>query len=152
MEGTSQLCERARRWSSLRADDELSELESALLDAHLARCSACREFAQGANEIAVALRAAVLEPAPPLLETLPVGRRRSPLRGLPVAAAVALIVAAGAVVGISSAPGRQPAAPKRVAMIAGFDSADQLRALRRPLLLEGSHAVTRNRLMPGESV
>ena len=32
-----QLCARARFWVSLRVDGELSELEGALLDAHLAR-------------------------------------------------------------------------------------------------------------------
>jgi predicted anti-sigma-YlaC factor YlaD len=61
----SHVCGRARAWASLRADDELSELESALLDAHLGRCAACRSFARGAEEVANALRAARLErPAP----------------------------------------------------------------------------------------
>lgn len=52
-----QPCERARQWASLRADGELSELESALLDAHLACCDACRSFARGAALVAAALRA-----------------------------------------------------------------------------------------------
>ena len=40
-------CERAHAWASLALDDELSELERALLDAHLARCPSCaREVTQ----------------------------------------------------------------------------------------------------------
>jgi predicted anti-sigma-YlaC factor YlaD len=52
-----QPCERAREWASLRADGELSELESVLLDVHLARCDACRAFALGAERMAATLRA-----------------------------------------------------------------------------------------------
>jgi predicted anti-sigma-YlaC factor YlaD len=46
-------CERSREWASLRLDSELSELEQALLDAHLARCESCATYAraiQGATE------------------------------------------------------------------------------------------------------
>ena len=40
-------CDRAHAWASLALDDELSELERALLDTHLARCPECaREVAQ----------------------------------------------------------------------------------------------------------
>jgi predicted anti-sigma-YlaC factor YlaD len=58
-------CERARAWASLRADGELSELEAALLDAHLDRCDGCRSFARGAEAVAAALRHARVE-RPPL--------------------------------------------------------------------------------------
>ena len=34
-------CDRARAWVSLRLDDEISELEERLLEAHLGRCAAC---------------------------------------------------------------------------------------------------------------
>lgn len=150
MHSTSQLCERARRWSSLRADDELSELESALLDAHLTRCAGCREFARGAGEIAVALRTAPLQ-LPPQLAHLLI-RRRPPFRGLLVAAVVTLVIAAGAVAGLS-APQQRAAAPKLVAMVSGFESPDELRALRRPLLVErSSPPVPRDRQVPGEFV
>ncbi|HXK15518.1 MAG TPA: zf-HC2 domain-containing protein, partial [Gaiellaceae bacterium] len=63
----SHLCERARWWASLRADGELSELESALLDAHLGRCASCRTFARGTEEIAAALRSARLQRPAPIL-------------------------------------------------------------------------------------
>jgi predicted anti-sigma-YlaC factor YlaD len=59
-------CEQARAWASLRADDELSELESALLDAHLLRCLSCSSFAAAAEEVAAALRTARLERPEPL--------------------------------------------------------------------------------------
>ena len=44
---TGQLCARARFWASLRVDGELSELEGALLDAHLGRCADCSAYAAG---------------------------------------------------------------------------------------------------------
>ena len=55
-----QLCARARFWVSLRIDDELSELEDALLDAHLADCADCAAFATGADASTGALRAVSL--------------------------------------------------------------------------------------------
>src|SRR3954470_17370046 len=40
-------CDRAHAWASLALDEELSELERARLDAHLARCPDCaREVMQ----------------------------------------------------------------------------------------------------------
>jgi len=57
----SAICERARSWISLREDDELSEFECALLDAHLARCAACAEFAADVSSTTLTLRAQPLE-------------------------------------------------------------------------------------------
>jgi predicted anti-sigma-YlaC factor YlaD len=145
-----QLCERARAWTSLRIDSELSELESALLDAHLHRCESCRTFAQGAEGIAVALRAAPLErPAPLVL----VSRRKThtALRALQVAVAVAVVVSAGAVAALTGSSGGADAA-KTVAMVAGADSPDRLRELRRPGLVERPHTLPRNRLVPGITI
>ena len=51
-----ELCARTRFWVSLRIDGELSQLECALLDAHLSRCPECREFAVGAEFTASKLR------------------------------------------------------------------------------------------------
>ena len=59
---TQPLCDRARSWAALAPDDELSELEGQLLDAHLARCSACSRFAVEVAAVATRLRAASLEP------------------------------------------------------------------------------------------
>lgn len=147
MTTVSQRCERARRWASLRADGELSELESALLDAHLGRCTDCRAFAQASDHIAAVLRAESFEQPAPLPHHLP--RRRS-WRGLQVAAAACLVIAAGVVAAVST-PERRPAA-KPVAMVAALESPDGLRVLRRPLLLEHGRTIPRDRQVPGEPV
>jgi ferric-dicitrate binding protein FerR (iron transport regulator) len=151
MQQESHLCERARSWASLRADGELSELESALLDAHLCRCPSCGAFARGTGEIAVALRAAALErpPAPVAIRALPA--RRTGLRALQVVAAVAVVVGAGVVAAVTGPAGR-PAAAKPVAMVAGADSPDRLRELRRPALVQQGRTIPRNKQLPGDAV
>jgi len=68
-------CERARLLASLRLDGELSELEGALLDAHLARCAGCRAVADGFGASTTALRSAPLERLAPVLD-LPRSPRR----------------------------------------------------------------------------
>jgi ferric-dicitrate binding protein FerR (iron transport regulator) len=146
----SHLCERARSWASLRADGELSELESALLDAHVGRCPSCRAFARATEEIADALRAARFErPAPFALA--PQQSRHTGLRALQVAAAVAVVVGAGVVAALTG-PSSGPTAAKPVAMVAGADSPDRLRELRRPALIEQGRTIPRNKLLPGDAV
>ena len=49
----SAVCERARTYVSLQLDDELSQLEEAMLHAHVARCEPCRAYAV---EVAAATR------------------------------------------------------------------------------------------------
>jgi ferric-dicitrate binding protein FerR (iron transport regulator) len=146
----SQLCERARAWASLRADGELSELESALLDAHLGRCDSCRSFAVGTETVAETLRAVPLErPVVALGPTSRSGGRRA-WRALQITAAAALVVATG-VVAAASGPGPRPAtsvASKPVAMVAGIESPDLLRELRRPGLIERQPMLPRNGLVP----
>ena len=150
MQSKSHLCERARSWASLRADGELSELESALLDAHLGRCSACSVFARDTEEIAAALRSARLQlPAPVRVQAQQ--SRHTGLRALQVAAAVAIVVAAGVVAAVTG-PSQSARAAKPVAMVAGVDSPDALRALRRPALIEQGRLIPRNRQLPGEAV
>src|SRR5947207_14599110 len=110
------LCERARSWSSLRADRELSELESALLDSHLGRCRSCRVFARGIEDVAAALAAAALERPAPLALVLP--RRRVHGAWLHSAAVSTLVVVAGVAAlagGVTRHGGPQPAKP--VAMV-----------------------------------
>lgn len=52
-------CVRARMWASQRIDGELSELEGALLEAHLEGCSDCRSVADGFADVTVRLRESV---------------------------------------------------------------------------------------------
>jgi anti-sigma factor RsiW len=98
-------CERARMWASLQLDGELSELERALLDAHLARCEACSVYVREVRAATEGLRAAELErPAHPI--ALPTRRRL--VRPAYVSAAAALIAAAvglGALVSSLDSPG-----------------------------------------------
>jgi Putative zinc-finger len=147
---TSQLCERARAWASLRADSELSELESALLDAHLGRCNSCRAFAAGTESVAETLRAVPLErPGVALGPALHSGARRVG-QALRLTAALAVVAVAG-VISSASRPGLPPAeraSSKPVAMVAGIDSPDGLRELRRPGLIERPRILPRNGLVP----
>jgi hypothetical protein len=86
-------CERARAHTSLHLDGELSELEAAGLDAHLAGCAACRAYAVTVVGATGQLRAAAYE-RPTRQIVIPSLRAR--LRGLQVgAAAAAIVLAAG---------------------------------------------------------
>ena len=133
MDVTGQLCARARFWASLRIDGELSELEGALLDAHLARCTACREVVAGFTGAAESLRAAPLA-APPRVA---VRGTRAPRRVL-VAVAVAAVVVLGALAGglvRGETDGHFRSVPHAVAVVASVETPDQLRRLRRTTLL-----------------
>lgn len=127
------LCARARFWASLRIDAELSELEGALLDAHLVRCAECRAVVRGFEALTASTRSAPLVRIPPVQVEIP----RSPRRLL-ATVAVAVVVAAGVVGGnlvrghVSHDAG---SAPRAVAVIANFETPDQLRRLRRTTLL-----------------
>ena len=57
-------CERVRVQVSLELDGELSQLERAMLAAHVARCADCRAYRSEVHAFTRALRAAVLETAP----------------------------------------------------------------------------------------
>src|SRR5258708_22663292 len=130
-----QLCARARFWASLRVDGELSELEGALLDAHLARCVDCRAFQTTAASSAGLLRSAPLVALTPLRVDVP----RSPRRMLFGAAAAAVLVGAallaGFVHGAIAPPTLSESAVRSVAIVASAETTDQLRRLRRTSLL-----------------
>jgi anti-sigma factor RsiW len=106
-------CDRAREWSSLRVDGELSELEDALLEKHLGGCSDCRSFEADLHATAHVLRTSPVEapafafrmPARPAVR-FPVSRRLA-------VAAVAVALALGSLVGSMlerpTTPRQQPA-------------------------------------------
>jgi predicted anti-sigma-YlaC factor YlaD len=154
MDGPSLMCERARRWSSLRLDGELSELESALLDSHLGRCSSCRAFARGAEGVAALLSAVRLERPAPLALSVPRTRRaKRAMQSFAIAALVLCTTLAAAAAGIARPQGSAHAA-KPVAMVSTLDTPNELRELRRQGLIEQNRAlaaVPRNRQTLGES-
>jgi hypothetical protein len=55
------VCERAREWSSLRIDGELSLLEEELLERHLSACADCAGFDEATRATAAAMRTAPVE-------------------------------------------------------------------------------------------
>jgi predicted anti-sigma-YlaC factor YlaD len=132
MDESGQLCERARFWASLRLDGELSELEGALLDAHAARCAGCRTVLADFAASTTALRSAPLERVAPVAVQLP-RRPRRLLATIAVAAVLVLGVIAGGVV--RGEVSHSAAAPHVVAVVASFETPDQLRTLRRTTLL-----------------
>jgi anti-sigma factor RsiW len=129
----TQLCSRARFWASLRIDGELSQLEGALLDAHLANCESCREVTAGFESGAALLRAVPVARVAPVTVSVP----RSPRRFV-AAAGIAAVLAAGVIAGGlvrgETSTGAQ-GAPHAVAVVASFETPDQLRRLRRTTLL-----------------
>jgi predicted anti-sigma-YlaC factor YlaD len=131
MNESGHLCDRARFWASLRLDGELSELEVALLDAHLARCAGCREVADGFGASTSALRSAPLERLEPVTVALP----RAPRRLLASIAVVAVLVIGVIAGGLVRGGVSHPSTPRAVAVVASFETPDQLRSLRRSALL-----------------
>lgn len=93
-------CAQACQHLSLRADGELSEFESVLLEAHLAVCPDCQSFEKGVTGFTTLLRAVV--PEQPIVSfQLPRGRSRAnallatSLRAGSAAAALAIVVLTG---------------------------------------------------------
>jgi anti-sigma factor RsiW len=86
-------CERSREWASLRLDSELSELEQALLNAHLARCASCAAYVHAIESTTLSMRAAPLvRLAEPV--SLPLRRGISfPARAFRAGTAAAAIIA-----------------------------------------------------------
>lgn len=142
------LCERARSWAALAPDDELSELEQKLLDAHLARCGACSRFSMQVAAVATELRAAALQPLPRPI-SIPTWRRRpvyARVRAVGAAAAVAVMaLGIASRAPLSSSEPQQSFEFPRVVDFSGGDEAEQqtLRNLRREAIAQENAA--RNR-------
>lgn len=103
---TLQTCERIRELVSESLDGELTELEGARVQAHVASCTGCRTYAAGAAEASRLLRETPLEQL-----SIPVvlpGRRLAVARKLQVAAAAAALIAtmglSAALATLSSSP------------------------------------------------
>jgi predicted anti-sigma-YlaC factor YlaD len=125
-------CDRARAWVSLRLDDEISELEEALLEAHLRTCPACREFEDTVRGAVLMLRAQPLERVEHPVAV--VGRRRLRVRTgsvARVAAVVAAVVGVTAVISTQAAKGPTARTPAQAPAVTSNDQdLAQLRALR----------------------
>lgn len=134
------LCERARSWAALAPDNELSELERKLLDAHLARCPGCSRFAERVLAVAEALRAESLQPLTYPL-TVPSWRRRTAyarFRTVGAAAAVAAMALGVAARAPLSTDGRQESFRVPTISSSALDDRteqDELRDLRREQVL-----------------
>ncbi len=85
-------CERAREWASLRLDGELSQLESAMLESHLARCATCHDVVFQTEAFTAELRASPLEA---LRRPIAIPRAAAMRAARVTAAAAVMLVAAG---------------------------------------------------------
>ncbi len=141
---TGQLCDRARHWASLRVDGELSQLESALLDAHLAWCAECLSFARDVTVETETLRAAALVPVPAALDVhLPRRRGTQVATALAGAAAVLAAMMVGGALRIHSLVGG--ASEQRTAMISSSETSNLFRDMRRVQLIAQEHPIPRNK-------
>lgn len=105
-------CDAARELLSARLDEELSELETALLDAHLGRCADCSAWAKGVDEVTRQLRDAPLElPTEHFAPPRRARRRAEPFAF--VAASAAALVSALALGGLQSSVGPGQSAMQR---------------------------------------
>jgi Putative zinc-finger len=89
-------CERARAWSSLELDGELSQLEREFLAAHLSLCEDCARFAERLRAVTHVVRATPPERPErrlPLQLSAGLGRRRSAAFRVAVAATLAILAA-----------------------------------------------------------
>jgi predicted anti-sigma-YlaC factor YlaD len=128
-------CERARAWASLGLDGELSQVEHALLRAHVGRCAACAGFASEVGALTQELRTTELERV--VVEGVPARRRSSGVRTLQLGAAAAVIVIAAGLGTVAGSPssreqGRQSASPQFTPQALRVAALSALRPLRLP--------------------
>jgi anti-sigma factor RsiW len=60
--GSPVVCDRIRSQISVGLDDELSQLERAMIASHVERCAPCRDYESGLIAVTDALRSTPLEP------------------------------------------------------------------------------------------
>jgi predicted anti-sigma-YlaC factor YlaD len=128
-------CERARAWVSLELDGELSQLEQALLAAHLRRCATCAASAAEMRALTAELRTAPLQ-RPGIRFELPerarARRGRSVALRLALAATLAALAAGlGVLAGsVDRGGGSDPAPDSDVALLSPDDARDVQGGLR----------------------
>jgi anti-sigma factor RsiW len=134
-------------WASLRLDGELSELESALLDAHLGRCAECAAAAAAFGVASTTLRA---EPLADVRLALP--RRGGSMRTFVAATAATLLVtvalAGAGFVGALHVVAQGSAKPKLVHVSAVAGSTDDFRLLAKVRTLRNEKAIASRLLWP----
>jgi anti-sigma factor RsiW len=130
-------CRAVRELVSLELDGELTELDAARLETHLAACAGCSALWTELHGLTLALRAAPLEPLSRPI-ALP-HRVRVFLRPLQVGAAAATIALVAGLAGVLGTL-RSSGPAHRVPAAQTGEGLDALRAVRRPQLL---HAVRR---------
>jgi ferric-dicitrate binding protein FerR (iron transport regulator) len=131
------ICERARGWASLELDDELSQLERALLAAHRRRCAECGAYVAEMRATTAALRAAPLErpERPAFVPRVSAGSRR--VLSFRFAAAAALAVTAAGLGVFTGSLGRDdgarpaPSQPE-IALLPSQDDLRDRSGLRAP--------------------
>ena len=102
-------CDRARARASLALDGELSQVEQAVLRAHVGRCAACAGFARDLDALTREIRTTPLER--PYVAGMPPRRRSNGMRTLQLGAAAAAIAAAaglGSLAGSLTSPQGAP--------------------------------------------
>ena len=139
------LCERARSWAALAPDDELSELEQKLLDAHLARCAACARFAVQVAAVAAELRAASLQPLPQPVSIQTWRPRPVYARLRTVGAAAAVAVMAFGIASRAPLPTGESQSLRPAADLSIDDRSEnqELRDLRRAEIVRATAAMNR---------
>jgi predicted anti-sigma-YlaC factor YlaD len=126
-------CDQIREWVSLGLDCDLSRIEQALVDRHLAGCVECRAFMTEVDAFTGALRSAPLQP---LEQPIALPRRgRVTARSFQVAVAAAVAVAAVGVASLSTTL-RDGELGGRVTPVSAEPSKDQMRQRQLQQLTE----------------
>jgi len=131
-------CERVRVQVSLELDGELSQLERAMVAAHVLRCADCRAYRSDVHAFTRALRAAALEIAP----AVTVRRYRRSAAAMRfqagVAAAMAFAVVGVATQVVQSRPDGSPISSFRVSHFQTQSELEREQALIDPNIAPGS--------------
>ena len=140
----SSVCERVRAQVSLELDGELSQLERAMVAAHLERCGSCRAYEADVTALTAKLRATPPERAERAVD-LPRRRRPAALAGqLQVGAAAAVVVVAAGLSILSGSPsperGATPEAPRNATSLLRF--LDEAQVDATPSYVRGPRVIT----------